>query len=159
MFEALIEFNLYQPKCLSKDMSLPKRKEEFEKFFDSPVVRYELNMASFWELELLWVFLKFIATLSVTDNVLKNVFVILSFISSKYFLVLLIFLRSSAWVKSSTAATTFIFFKVNNVNFKTISELWSKLTIKTPEWHHLCRSGVVMVNFEHTSYIVLVFPL
>ena len=68
MFEALIEFNLYQPKCLPKDMPLAKRKEEFEKFFDSPVVRYELHMAIFWELNSREFFLKFIAAICVVDR-------------------------------------------------------------------------------------------
>ena len=35
----------------------------------------------------------------------------------------------------------------------------SELTIKTPERRHLRRSGVFMVNFEHISYIFLVFLL
>ena len=35
----------------------------------------------------------------------------------------------------------------------------SKLTIKTPERRYWCRSGVFLVNFEHTSHPVLVFLL
>ena len=47
-------------------------------------------------------------------------------------------------------------FKANNRNTRTSCEIYLKLTIKTPErsqWH---RSGVFVVNFEHTSYPVLV---
>ena len=47
--------------------------------------------------------------------------------------------------------------KVNNKNTRKMCEICSKLTIKTPErrpWH--C-SGVIIVNFEHTSHLVLVF--
>ena len=50
-------------------------------------------------------------------------------------------------------------FKVNNRNFRTSCEIWSKLTIKTSEWRHWRRSGVFIVNFEHISHLVLVFPL
>ena len=49
--------------------------------------------------------------------------------------------------------------KVNNVKIGAISEINSKLTIKTPEqcqWH---RSGVFIVSFEQISHIALVFPL
>ena len=48
-------------------------------------------------------------------------------------------------------------FKVNGRNTRTRCEICSELTIKTPErgqWH---RSGVFIVNFEHTSHFVLVF--
>ena len=45
-------------------------------------------------------------------------------------------------------------FKVNNRNFRTRYEIYSKLTIKTPG----C-SGIFIVSFEHISYIVLVFLL
>ena len=44
--------------------------------------------------------------------------------------------------------------KVNNRNIKIKCEISSKLTIKTPE-----RRGVVIVNFEHISHLVLVFLL
>ena len=40
-------------------------------------------------------------------------------------------------------------FKDNNRSTRTKSEICSKLTIKTPERHHWCRSGVFIVNFEH----------
>ena len=35
----------------------------------------------------------------------------------------------------------------------------SELTIKTPERRHWRRSGIFIVNFEHISYLVLVFLL
>ena len=50
-------------------------------------------------------------------------------------------------------------FRVNNRNTRTMCEICSKLIIKAPErrcWH---RSGVFIVNFEHFSHLVLVFPL
>ena len=34
-----------------------------------------------------------------------------------------------------------------------------KVNIKTPERRHWRRSGVFIVNFEHISYLVLVFLL
>ena len=45
--------------------------------------------------------------------------------------------------------------KVNNVNTMTIYEIYSELTIKTPEWHHWHCSGVFIVNSEQ---IVLMPP-
>ena len=49
-------------------------------------------------------------------------------------------------------------FKVNNKSTRTRREICSKLTIKIPERRH-CRFGVLIVNFEHISHLVLVFPL
>ena len=50
-------------------------------------------------------------------------------------------------------------FKVNNRGTITRCETCSKLTIKTSERHHWCRSGVFIVNFEHILHLVLVFLL
>ena len=50
-------------------------------------------------------------------------------------------------------------FKVNNRNTRTRCEICSKLTIKTPERGHWCRSGVFIVNFERISQLALVFLL
>ena len=50
-------------------------------------------------------------------------------------------------------------FKVNSRNTTARCEICSKLTIKTRErwqWH---RSGVLIVNFEHISHLVLVLLL
>ena len=41
--------------------------------------------------------------------------------------------------------------KVNNRNIRAMCEIYSELTIKTPEWHHWRRSSVFSVNFEHIS--------
>ena len=49
--------------------------------------------------------------------------------------------------------------KVNNRNTRAMSEVCSKLTIKTPERHDWRRSDVFNVNFEHISHLVLVFLL
>ena len=38
-------------------------------------------------------------------------------------------------------------------------EIYSELTIKTPERRHRRRSGVFVVNFEQISHILLVFLL
>ena len=48
------------------------------------------------------------------------------------------------------------FLKVNDRNTRTMCEICSKLTIKTPERHRR-RSGVFIVNCEQISHIVLVF--
>ena len=49
--------------------------------------------------------------------------------------------------------------KVSNMNSITRCEIYSKLTIKTPERRLYCRSGVFFVNFEHICQLVLVFLL
>ena len=47
-------------------------------------------------------------------------------------------------------------FEVNNRNTRARCKI-SKLTIKTPERRHWCRSHVFIVNFEHISHFVLLF--
>ena len=49
--------------------------------------------------------------------------------------------------------------KVNYRNTRIRCEKCSKLTIKTSEQRHWHRSGVFIVNFEHTSHHLLVFLL
>ena len=49
--------------------------------------------------------------------------------------------------------------KANNRNTRTSCEICSKLTLNTPERFHWRRSGLFIVNFEHISYLVLVFLL
>ena len=44
-------------------------------------------------------------------------------------------------------------------NIRARCEICSTPTIKTPERRHWRRSGVFIVNFEHTSHLVLVFLL
>ena len=48
-------------------------------------------------------------------------------------------------------------FKVNNGYTRTMYKICTKLNIKTPEQRHWCRSGVLIVNLEQISFIVLVF--
>ena len=50
-------------------------------------------------------------------------------------------------------------FTVNNRNTRARCEIPLKLTIKTLERRNLRRFGVFIVNFEHISYLVLVFLL
>ena len=49
--------------------------------------------------------------------------------------------------------------KVNNRNTRTRFEIYSKLTIKTPERRHWSRSGVFIVNFKHILHLAPVFIL
>ena len=49
--------------------------------------------------------------------------------------------------------------KVSNRNTRSNCEICSKLTIKTPEWSRWYGSGVFIFNFEHISYLDLVFLL
>ena len=58
-----------------------------------------------------------------------------------------------------TCSATQHVLQVNNRNNRTRCEICSKLTIKTPERHHWCRSGVFIGNFEHISHLVLVFSI
>ena len=44
-------------------------------------------------------------------------------------------------------------------NTRTMSEIWSKLTIKKPERRQKRRSGLSDVNFKQISLMLLVFPL
>ena len=50
-------------------------------------------------------------------------------------------------------------FKVDNRNTRTRCEICSKLTVKTPERRNWRRSGVFILNFEHTIHINLVLLL
>ena len=50
-------------------------------------------------------------------------------------------------------------FKVYKRNTRTRCEIRSTLTIKTPERRQWRHSDVFIVNFEHISYLVLVFLL
>ena len=52
-------------------------------------------------------------------------------------------------------ATGIYLFKVNDVLTRTMCEICSKLTIKTPEWRQWCRCGVFIVNFEQISHILV----
>ena len=47
-------------------------------------------------------------------------------------------------------------FKVKNRNSRTRCEIYSKLTIKTPERRQWRRFGVFIVNFKHITHLVLV---
>ena len=58
----------------------------------------------------------------------------------------------------STNPSGISLFKVNNGNNRTMSEINSKLKVKTPERHQWRRSGAFIVNFEMISH-VLVFSL
>ena len=62
-------------------------------------------------------------------------------------------------VKVFTDPAGIYLFKVNKGNTKTMCEICSKLIIKKPEWRKWHRLGIFIANFEHISYIVLVFPL
>ena len=55
--------------------------------------------------------------------------------------------------------TCICLFEVNNGNTKTICEIYSKLTTKTPERRHRRPSGIFIVNVELVLHITLVFPM
>ena len=67
-------------------------------------------------------------------------------------------LRESIWKKHVSPAGNYII-KVNHGNRRTGCEICLKLTIKTPERRQWCRFGVFIVNFKHTSHLVLLFLL
>ena len=49
--------------------------------------------------------------------------------------------------------------KVSNINTRTRCEICSKLIINRPERRRWRRFGVCIVNFEHISFLALVFQL
>ena len=61
-------------------------------------------------------------------------------------------------LKNKTFPADNFMLKINNGNTKTRCKICSKLTIKTPEILHCRRSGVLIVNFENISHLVLVLP-
>ena len=70
-----------------------------------------------------------------------------------------IYLRIIFWSLPKSIPLGIYMFKVNNRNARTRCEICSKLTIRTLEQHHWRRFGVFIVNFEHISYLVLVYLL
>ena len=54
------------------------------------------------------------------------------------------------------AHQTFICSNSKTETLETECKICSKLTIKTLERHHLRRSGISIVNFEHISHLLLV---
>ena len=59
----------------------------------------------------------------------------------------------------SSYSTRNYMFKVNNRNTRARCEICSKLTNKTQERRHWCRSSFFIVNSEHISNLALVFLL
>ena len=49
------------------------------------------------------------------------------------------------------------FFKFDKRSTRKSYEIYSKLTIKTPEWRSWSRFGVFIINFEHTSRLFFDF--
>ena len=69
-------------------------------------------------------------------------------------------LRKNESIKSEVAIPAGVYLlKVNNRNTRTRCEICSKLTINTTERRQWRRSGVLILNFEHISHLVLVFLL
>ena len=66
---------------------------------------------------------------------------------------------ASMALSKATGSIEIYLLKVNNRNTRTMCEICSKLTIKTPEWRHWCLSGVFIVNFEHISHLFQLFLL
>ena len=60
---------------------------------------------------------------------------------------------------TSGVPTGIYLLKFNNRKTRTRSEIYSKLTIKTLERGHWCRSVVFIVNFQDISHLSLVFLL
>ena len=55
----------------------------------------------------------------------------------------------------NTSPANIYLFKVNNRNTRKRCEIFSKLTIKTPERRRWRRSGVFIINFENISHLFL----
>ena len=78
-----------------------------------------------------------------------------------YFTKKCIYLRTIYAINVSNIVTQPIFTcsKSTKETLRTRREIRLKLAIKTPERLHWHRSGVVIVNFEHISHLVLMFLL
>ena len=63
------------------------------------------------------------------------------------------------WKHQKTSPTGIYLLKVNNKNIRTKCEIYSKLSIRTPELNHWLRSGLFIINLEHILHLVLVFLL
>ena len=61
------------------------------------------------------------------------------------------------WLAQSSYPASNYMLKVNDRNTIQVVKICSKLTIKTPEQRQWRYSGVFNVNFEHISYLFLVF--
>ena len=61
--------------------------------------------------------------------------------------------------KTSSGPAGIYLLQVKNRNTRTMYEICSKLTIMRPERRQWSHSGVIIVNFEHISHLVLVFLL
>ena len=69
------------------------------------------------------------------------------------------FLSVSGFLLKWHTQPAFTCSKFNNKITRTSCEIYSKLTIKTPERRQWCRFGVFIVIFEHISHLVPVFLL
>ena len=49
--------------------------------------------------------------------------------------------------------------EIKNTNTRKRCKICSELIIKTPKWRHWQRSGLLVVKFEHTSHLFLLFLL
>ena len=67
-------------------------------------------------------------------------------------------LEDFEWQKELCGADIYLL-KVDKRNTRARRKICLKLKIKTPERHHLHRSGVFIINLKHISHIVLVFLL
>ena len=70
-------------------------------------------------------------------------------------------LDSHKWtpIKFLNNPASIFLFKINNEITKTMSEIYLKLKIKTPEQSQWRYFSVFITKFEQISHIVLVFPL
>ena len=66
------------------------------------------------------------------------------------------FIKMALPVNASYPTGNYIF-KVNNRNTRTRPEICSELTIKIPEQRQWRSSGILIVNIEHISHLLLVF--
>ena len=67
-------------------------------------------------------------------------------------------LMKLSWIGGQSTVGIYLL-KVNNRNTRIRCEICSKLTIKIPKRRQWRRSGIFIVNFEHTPHLVLVFLL
>ena len=104
-----------------------------------------------------------IGVLKLTQNVFRitikkpSIFIVdFQDISYLFQVFLLLTLNRLVFSRQPNEANIYLF-RVNNRKVRKRFQKCSKLAIKLPERRHWRRSGVCIVNFEHISYLFLVF--
>ena len=64
----------------------------------------------------------------------------------------------TGWISLPFNSVGIYILKVNNRNSKTRCEIWSKLTIKIPEWRYSCPRVPFLIKLQALGYLVIIRP-